>query len=507
MNKIELLNIENADSLHDEKYLLALADNSYKENNFLEAGKYLQRLIREFEPKPEYFSALAIVWKKIGNKAEAEKNYLQAIELNGNLWEAYYNLGILYHEQNKIEKAIGFYKQSITIKPGFYLSHYNLGNAYRETFRLDDAIICYKKTIDLRPDFSEAHYNIGVLNELLNKFEEALGYYNQAIHYNSEHVNAHWNKSLLLLSGGNLAEGFEEYEWRMKRSEFVKRDFSCPALTDQNIFNKNILVYCEQGLGDTIQFVRYLPMLKAKGCKVTLECNKLLFDLLKSIDGIDEIILFEESSIRNLNIDYNISLLSLPYYFRTNMDNIPAKIPYITAPDYKKKEWFEKLKSSNVLKIGLVWGGNPDHGKDDKRSIPLNAFYNLSAMDGIKLFSLQKGKPLDQIKDSDLQIENLSEKGQNNFVDTTAVIQNLDLVISVDTSVAHLAGAMGKHVWTLLPYYSDWRWLLERTDSPWYPTMRLYRQKSHGNWENVISQVAADLKKIINQKILINGTR
>lgn len=506
MNKIELLNNETKDSLYDEGNLLALANSSFNMKKFLEAGQYLQKLIRDYQPKSEYFSALAIVWKKVGNNTEAEKNYLKAIELNPVLWEVYYNLGILYHENNKVDLAIDYYKKSVVLKPDFYLSYYNLGNAYRETLRFADAILFYKKVLKLKPDFSEAYYNIGVVNEFQYNFDEALKCYNNAIHFNSGHVNAHWNKSLLLLSNGNLTEGFEEYEWRMKRKEFVKRDFCCPQLTDQNISDKNVIVYCEQGLGDAIQFIRYIPMLKNKGCKVTLECNELLYELFKSVQGIDELVINVDDAHSNPYYDFNISLLSLPHYFKTKLDSIPARVPYITAPDEKKKEWRKKLGIENVFKIGLVWGGNPDHGKDDKRSIPLNDFLILSTIEGIKLFSLQKGKPLNQIKRTYLQIENLSEKGQNTFVDTASIIENLDLVISVDTSVAHLAGAMGKPVWMLLPYYSDWRWLTSRDDSPWYPTMKLFRQTEPGRWDKVLLSIVTELQKIPVLKNKLAGT-
>ena len=313
-------------------------------------------------------------------------------------------------------------------------------------------------------------------------------------------MNAHWNKSLLLLTAGDLIDGFKEYEWRMKRKEFTKKDFACPALSDQDIFNKKVIVYSEQGLGDAIQFARYLPLLKSKGCVVTLECNDLLYKLFKPVHGIDELVSEDSAPLKSNKYDFNISLLSLPNYFKTTLKSIPANVPYINVPENKKEEWRGKLGNleltvmrENVFKIGLVWGGNPMHGKDNKRSIPLNDFSIFSSIKGIKVFSLQKGKSLEQIKNAGFIIENLSEKGQETFLDTAAIIENLDLVISVDTSVVHLAGAMGKPVWTLLPYYSDWRWLKDRNDSPWYPAMRLFRQPEPGRWDVVLNNVKQEL--------------
>ncbi len=450
--------------------------------------------------KPQDYLALAVNLKKSGNIADAEKYYLKAIELNPEFWEAFYNLGILYHENGKVNLAVDCYKESIRLKPDFYLSHSNLGSAYRELSLFNLACESYKKSIQLNPSYSDAHYNLGVVNGFLYNYDEAMNCYNNAITVDASHVNAHWNKSLLLLASGNFDEGFREYEWRMKRKEFSKRDFKCPQLKDQNIFNKNVVVYAEQGFGDAIQFARYLPMLKNKGCNVTLACDSLLLDLFKFLNGIDKIVL-EEEALKNQNeFDFNISLLSLPYYFKTTLETIPSAVPYIKVSDIKIKEWKKILKNDDNFKIGLVWGGNPKHGKDDNRSIPLEDFSILSSLKDVKLFSLQKGKPLKQIENCNFNIENLSAIGQNSFVDTAAIIENLDLVISVDTSVAHLAGAVGKPIWTLLQYDFDWRWMKDRNDSPWYPSMKLFRQKAPGDWKSVIYDIVFQLNEILSCK-------
>ncbi len=506
-NKIAVNNNAAETLSRNVKELPPLEGCIFEEEKFSETCRQIQKPESYFQLKPEDYSARAINLKKSGNTAEAEKNYLKAIELNPEFWQAYYNLGILYHETGKFKLAVDCYKKSIQLKSDFYLSHYNLGSAYRELFSFDLACGCYEKSIQLKPDYPDAHYNLGVVRGLLNNFDEALECYNRAIYYDAEHVNAHWNRSLLLLLSGNLIEGFKEYEWRMKRKEFSKRNFVCPPLTDQNIANKRIVVYTEQGLGDAIQFVRYLPMLKRKGCKITVACDPLLLDLFKLLDGIENVISEDEALKNQGEYDFNISLLSLPYYFRTTLETVPANVPYIKIADSKKEEWKDILGKDESFKIGLVWGGNPKYGNDDERSIPLNKFSPLSSFNDIKFFSLQKGKPLEQISNAGFKIENLSIKGQDTFNDTAAIILNLDLVISVDTSVAHLAGALGKPVWTLLPYHPDWRWMRERADSPWYPTMRLFRQKTPGNWKEVIIRAGEELNKVLVEKSLLLDAR
>lgn len=332
----------------------------------------------------------------------------------------------------------------------------------------------------------------------LGFIKEAVEYFDIALKYSQEYPEIHYNKSHALLISGNFEEGWKEYEWRKKRKEFYPRNYSKPELiSGMEIKGKRILVYDEQGLGDSIQFIRFIPMLKQMGVDIILECNKQLLRIFKRITDSSALIERDVKNEPSVEYDFQIPLLSLPLYFNTTYETIPSEVPYIFAEEELSNKMSEHIKCENQFKIGIVWGGNPNHTSDNKRSIPLSYFNRLLSIENVKLFSLQKGIPLKQVKENNFPIVVLNDY-LNDFADTAATIENLDLVITIDTSVAHLAGAMGKPVWLLLPFFPDWRWLLKRNDSPWYPSMKIFRQSEEGNWEPVFDEVVSELKKITN---------
>lgn len=481
----------------DESSLLALANNSYQRKNFTEALHYLSMLTANFPDKPEYFSGMAIIQKKLGYYQEAEKNYKKAIEINPNLFEGYYNLGILTYEQNNIDEAITYFWKSLEVKPNVYLSYYNLGNAYRERNEFNLSADCYHKAIELKKDFDDAHYNLGVVCEKRRELTKAIECYKSAIRYNPKNLNAQWNLALLYLQLGNFPKGWPKYEVRKERNKSAKRTFSKPALTMESVNGKKILVYCEQGLGDSIQFARYLKILKACGAYIIFECKPQLTWLFKNFNGIDELISEYDYKEMNIGYDYNISLLSLPLYFNTVLETIPSEVPYLKANPDQVHKWEAKIKNEKYINIGIAWSGAGANITGKDRSCSLKDFSPLFSINGIKLYSIQKSENGDEILNSKFPVINFDNLDSVPFQDTAAIIENLDLVISIDTSIAHLAGAIGKPVWTLLPYYSDWRWLLDRKGTPWYPTMKLFRQSEPGNWNNVFGAVADEIKRIL----------
>ncbi len=331
---------------------------------------------------------------------------------------------------------------------------------------------------------SVVYGNLGFISLRRRKVDEALKYFNMAIDINPENILAHYNRAEALLVSGRFEEGWKEYEWRTGRKDFGKRKFNKPFKPEHDLKGKKVLVYAEQGLGDALQFIRYIPILKEKGCYIIFECAKEMHGLLQGFDSIDEIIERNLIDKPNIEYDYEVPLLSLPLYFNTTIENIPAKVPYLYVNKDLKNKWAEFINEQGKIKIGIVWAGSPIHTNDRHRSVRLKQFLSLLSIEGTHFYSLQKGFQVIQAKDYELLLTNL-DKNIGSFADTSAIIENLDLVITIDTSVAHLAGALGKKTWLLLPYFPDWRWLLDGERSLWYPSMKLYRQPQIGEWDSV----------------------
>jgi hypothetical protein len=295
---------------------------------------------------------------------------------------------------------------------------------------------------------------------------------------------------------GDFERGWEEYEWRWKKAKVTPRDFPQPLWDSSALEGRTILIHTEQGLGDTLQFIRYVPLVKQRGGTVIVECPASLGQLLASCAGIDRLI---ASGAPLPPFDVHAPLLSLPRIFGTTLANVPAEVPYLSADPALVEYWRSELSSVAGIKIGIAWQGNPRFPADCMRSIPLTHFTPLAQVDGVRLFSLQKGTGSAQLAAvaSYLPVIDLADRldeTSGGFMDTAAVMKNLDLVVTSDTSIAHLAGALGVPVWVALALGGDWRFLVGREDSPWYPTMRLFRQTQMGDWDSVFERIAAELR-------------
>lgn len=471
-------------------------------NAFMEKGKIdnailsYQRAIQINPRVVDTYTNLGSALIKKGQFDEAISCYQKALQINPHVAIAHCNLGDAFQEKGQLDEAISCYQKALEINPYFDNPYNSLGTAFHKKGQYDLAISYYQKALQLNSDFTLAYCNMAKALHSKGQVDEAITYFQKALQLEPDLADAHVNMSLALLLSGDFKQGWREYEWRQKLRDFYKRDFSQPFWDGSDISGLTILIHAEQGYGDTIQFIRYAPLIAQRGAKVMVECLKELASLLKNVEGIDNIIVRDEQLPE---FDVHCPLLSLPLVFNTALESIPANIPYITADMILVQKWRDKIKSDNSkLKIGLTWSGNPKHVDDQNRSCPLEIFSSFRQLNNITFYSLQKGEAAEQVKNSleGLKFFDYTEE-LNDFSDTAAFIENLDLIISVDTAVAHLAGALGKPVWTLLPFVPDWRWMLNREDSLWYPTMRLFRQPTLGDWKSVIDKVAEELQKKI----------
>ena len=446
---------------------------------------------------PEAWLSYGKTASNLGRYEDALVWYGNALRLKPDYAEASLNKGATLKELERYEEAIAFAEQALSINPNLAEAWTNKGVALKALKRFDEAIAHYDKALSLKPDYHEAWTNKGVTLHELKRYDEAIAHYDTALSLKPEYHDASWNKSLCLLLQGDFENGLQLYESRWtseKVSEIVgKRFFDGPAwLGAESLQDKTILLYGEQGLGDFIQFCRYVKLVADLGANVILEVPEALTGLMKGLDGISQLVIKGEALPF---FDYQCPLLSLPLVFKTNLDTIPNPSRYINLNNYPNKimEWKAGLGSKLKPRVGLVWSGNPHHKNDHNRSILLRDILPFLP-NQFEYVSLQKEvREVDKLTlDSNPHILNFAGH-LNDFLDTAALIDNLDLVISVDTSVAHLSAALGKETWVLLSHVPDWRWLLDREDSPWYPSMKLYRQTSIGNWNSVLDRVKSDL--------------
>jgi Tfp pilus assembly protein PilF len=477
----------------------------YHQSGDLKRAEALYRQVLRLEPNnTDALHFLGVIAYQVGKSDAAVKLIDMAIKKNPSVPTYYNNLGIAYQAQQDYGKATECYERALSLNPSFHEAFNNLGKAYKDQGIVDDALRCFQEALHLKPDFVEASNNLGMLHQSQGYLEEAMQYYELSLNCRPDDAEAHLCRAQVLLLQGNYQDGWQEYEWR-SRGDHVeqrsgKRLFSQPRWEGTPLAGRTILVDCEQGLGDTIQFIRYIPLVKARGGRVIFRCQKELSILLDGFPGDDVLVVKSQESIPRIPFDTYIPLLSLPGIFSPSLDRIVAEMPYIMADATKAEQWRRKLQGEK-FNIGLVWSGNPKYIHDQKRSCALDVFAELSHITGAVFFSLQKGVAQKQATHppKGIKMVDVGEKLQD-FSDTAAATANLDLVISVDTAVAHLAGAMAKKVWVLLPFDPDWRWLLMRETSPWYPTMRLFRQPKTGDWETVLQRVANELEELIRQK-------
>jgi tetratricopeptide (TPR) repeat protein len=507
----ELKHLEDAVTCYD----CALALNPHHVEAHTNRGNTLQSLKRFEEAIASFDQAIAInpyfapaysnrglALQDLNRFAEALASFEQALALNPHYAEAYSNRGNALKGLNRLDEAIASYEQAILLKPDLAEAYSNRGLAYQELNRLEEALASYDQAIALNVNYAEANFNRANTLHKLNRPQETAAGFDRAIAANPNFAEAYLNKAFLKLLNGKYAEGWPLFEWRWKIFASAKK-YTQPLWLGQTIPpNKTLFIYAEQGLGDVIQFCRYIPLVEKLGWKVILEVPAPLMNTMATLQG--KFSLVEQGQIPTFDFDYHCPLMSLPLAFKTCLETIPAQIPYLQANREKSQFWRTKLGSKSKLRVGLVWQGGyrPEQPKtwavNESRNIKLSLFATFKGLE-VDFYSLQKGataeaelKQLQSIPWDGPFIHDLTEC-LHDFSDTAALIDNLDLIISVDTSTAHLAAAMGKDVWLLNRFDTCWRWLLGREDSPWYPTIRLFRQTEMGNWQTVVENVRQKL--------------
>lgn len=456
--------------------------------NWSEAtAAYRQHLRQHPSDKQAHFQ-LAMCLNASGKPDAAKDSFLDALQLDPAYPEALNNLGNIFHRFGYLEQARECFERALGASPYYEDAQYNLANTESDCGHYREAMLRFSRLLEQNPKHSLGWNNLGRTLLLLRQPAEALPFLGQALQLQPDFPIAKWNTAVAQLTLGDFEQGWRNFEHRS-----ADRYAAFPRWDGSDLTDKQILVHAEQGLGDTIQFVRYCPLVKAFGGQVILECQPELVNLLAGSPGIDHLI--GSDSRERPAFDCQVPLMSIPLVLGTTADTIPRIIPYLKAR--QTRDWEQELQApAGHLKVGLVWAGSSSHHNDRNRSLPARLLSLLGQPENVSFYSLQQ-KPQSAAIDEARPLRFAGAWDDLLFEDTAAILTHLDLLISVDTSAAHLAGALGRPVWTLLPYAPDWRWLLHRSDTPWYPTMRLFRQPELHDWESVLRTVADQLRQLV----------
>jgi tetratricopeptide (TPR) repeat protein len=475
-----------------KNYAEAYSNKGNVLNKLFKHGEAIEACNIALAIRPNFAEALSnrgIAYQELYNYSAAEKDFKNALIIRRNFYEAYSNLGNTLNKMHRYEVAVVMFNQAISLKRDFYEAYSNMGVALQQLNHFKEALICYKKSLNINNQYAPTYSNRGLLHQKNLNIDSAIKDYENAISLNPNFFEAHWNRSLALLMKGDLKNGFKAYEWRwfknnlriQEHQKYKEKLWS----GSESLKNKKILIFSEQGYGDTLQFARFIKDIKARGAIIYLVLQKSLVKLIELMNIADFII--ETNSILPIH-DYQCPLMSLPLALGINIHNIPNYKSYLFCNLNNKEMWTKRLGEKTKLRIGIVWRGNGIHENDRNRSFQLQRILPY-LVDDFEYISIQK-------EISDVEAELLKSRKIKNFsnliedfVDTASLISLVDLVLTVDTSVAHLAGGLGIMTWILLPFEPDWRWLLDRSDSPWYPSVTLIRQKKIGDWADVFMRV------------------
>ena len=468
----------------------------YENGQFIEAIQNYSELLRMQPQNADVHCYQGMAFHKLGMYDSAVTSCSNALRIDNDSAKALNNRGAALHRLGQHEAALSNYDRAISLKPDYAEAHSNRGALLHEMLRYTEALASHDQALAINPQYAAAYCNRGMLLLDMLQHEEAMASYDNALALEPAYAEAHFNQSLCRLRMGDFEKGWAQYEWRWKIDSIarLKRQFPQPNwLGEEPIAGRTILVHADQGLGDVIQFCRYARLLADQGAKVLLEVPLPLKSLLRGLDGVQQLTAVGEALPE---FDVHCQIMSLPLACKTTAASLPCNIPYIRTQTEYIEKWASRLgDGQGALRIGIAWAGSATHSNDHNRSIALQKLQPLLEL-GHQIFSLQKEvRPADQEFLDSSAIVHFGEELQD-FADTAAIIESLDLVISVDTSVAHLAGAMGKLVWIMLPYSPDWRWPVDTGASAWYPTASLLRQPALGDWDSVVNTITATLSSL-----------
>lgn len=486
----------------ESRATIAVAARFAAQGRFSRAIDAYQKIIADRPKDPGAYINLSSLYRSLGRLEDAVATCRAGLKARSDDPSLNFNLGVVLHESGRPGDAVAAYGRAVANRPDWPEAFYNLGAVAVDLDRDSDAVDFYRQALALRPDYAEAANNLGNVLRDLGRLDEALSAFDQALDADAGHPNARFNRALAKLTAGDYRGGWVDYATRFNDPKIARLsgydDFGLLRWDGARFDGKTLLVQSEQGSGDTLQFARYLPEVKARGGRVLFYCQPSLCGLLKGIDGADDIVARVPGKPPPA-ADVQVPLMDLPPLFGTEPTTIPTPAPYVAASAAARRRWAD-WDMPEGFSVGLVWSGNPRNKANRHRSLPLDRLLPLTQVPGTSFVSLQKGTPAAELIGSPLA-PYVRDAGPDlhSFDDTAALIGRLDLIVTVCTSVAHLAGAMGAPCWTLLHHVPDWRWGASGEESAWYPGMRLFRQSRRGNWDDVIGRVTAALAEQVKQ--------
>jgi tetratricopeptide (TPR) repeat protein len=478
LRQVLALDAHHADGLH----LLGLVAHQAGHNDA--AVELIGRAIAANGTVAFYFTNLGSALQALGRTEEAIAAHGRSLALDPNVAAVWHNLGCSFLKQRELHKAGVCFARALALDSTMLVSRTNLGVVRREQGNLDEAVGLFEEVVTQRPEDAETQTRLGFALQTQGRYAAAIERYARALALAPEYGDARWNRALLQLLHGEFGAGWENYECRWG-SQVTPRNFTQPQWRGEALQGARILLHAEQGLGDTLQFLRYVPMVRAAGGSVVLEVQAGVRRIAEGIAGVAAVVTVGEELPA---FGWHCPLMSLPLAFGTAVDTIPTATAYLPVPEEARRRAAALAWPKDRLRVGVVWAGNPEHHNDRYRSIPPRLLAPLFGMEGVAWYSLQMGAAAEELAALQMPVTDLRH-AIGDMGDTAALMEHMDLVLAVDTSVVHLAGAMGRDVWLMLPFAPDWRWLLDREDSPWYPSMRLFRQPKLTDWETVVERV------------------